>query len=291
MNNYMKNVIMKYIYIVLLLVFSVILYGENDVIVIDLVPETTVEKPSKNTPKAKTTKKSDKAVKENKHKSGEDIKLGTYAMVIADIAYIYKQPKQGSNVLGLVSYQDVVIVKEKNNNFYGILLEDGKSIGWLLSGQLKHYDVEVWAKQNPDLPDKGIRGYAKERVPQSNIILQSFNYLRTPYVFGGTSVTRGMDCSAFVRDIFKKVYGISLPRTARQQATVGIDVPKNQASMKIGDRLYFRYKNSYIDHTGIYVGNGYYIHCNSSKHGVSIDYLWDKRPSSKLVSVKRFSWT
>lgn len=280
---------MKYFYIIFLLIFSVILYGENDVIVVDLVPN--VENTSKTNTKTNTNKKNDKAVKEHKQKSSESIKLGTYAMVIADIAYIYKNPKQGAERSGLVSYQDIVIVKKQSGGFYGILLEDG-NIGWIYAGQLKHYDVEVWAKQNKtDLPETGIRGYAKEKVPQSNIVLQSFNYLRTPYVFGGTSVTHGMDCSAFVRDIFKKVYGISLPRTARQQATVGVDVPINQATMKIGDRLYFRYKNSYIDHTGIYVGNGYYIHCNAGKHGVSIDYLWDKRPSSKLVAVKRFSWT
>ncbi|MBQ0105620.1 MAG: C40 family peptidase, partial [Armatimonadetes bacterium] len=113
-------------------------------------------------------------------------------------------------------------------------------------------------------------------------------YSKTPYVYGGTSITRGMDFSAFLRDVFKKMYGRELPTTARQQATQGVDVPINQLLMKEGDRLYFKYKNSYIDHTGIYVGNGYYIHCNSYKHGVSVDYLWDKRPYSKLVSVKRF---
>ena len=147
--------------------------------------------------------------------------------------------------------------------------------------------MEVWASQKTDLPSKGISGYDKGKIPQSDIVLQSFNYMKTPYVFGGTSITNGMDCSAFVRDIFSKLYKVNLPRTARQQATVGVDVPISQATMKEGDRLYFRYKNSYIDHTGIYLGNGYYIHCNSSKHGVSIDYLWDKRPSSKLVAVKR----
>ena len=279
---------MKYLFIFLLIVFSVISYCYNDVVVVDLVPNNTKSAiQSQN----KTETSRGKAVREFSHKSGDKIKLGNYGMFISDIGYIYSQPKAGAKILGVISYQDVVIVKKQEGGFYGILLEDGESIGWIVTGQLKAYNVEVWAKSNQEtsLPEKGIRGYDKGKIPQSNIVLQSYSYMKTPYVFGGTSISKGMDCSAFVRDIFKKLYGVNLPRTARQQATVGIDVPINQNLMKEGDRLYFRYKNSYIDHTGIYIGNGYYIHCNSAKRGVSIDYLWDKTPSSKLVAVKRLS--
>ena len=279
---------MKYLYIILLLLFSVGAFCYNDVVVVDLVPKTSAPNVALQN---KMPSSRSKAVREFSHKSGDKIKLGNYGMFIADIGYIYAEPRQGARILGVISYQDVVIVKKQQGDFYGILLEDGVSIGWIVTGQLKEYNIEVWAKSKQEtmLPEKGIKGYDKGKIPQSNIVLQSYSYMNTPYVFGGTSISRGMDCSAFVRDIFKKLYGVNLPRTARQQATVGIDVPINQNLMKEGDRLYFRYKNTYIDHTGIYIGNGYYIHCNASKRGVSIDYLWDKVPSSKLVAVKRLS--
>lgn len=284
--------VMKKIYICLVFILLCMsAFCENDVVVVDLVPNRD-RSTSTNTVKQNSKKKSatsrSSAVKEYTHKSGEKIKLGNYAMFIADIGYIYSKPSQNSNILGVISYQDVVIVKKQSGDFYGIMLEDGVSVGWIYAGQLKRYDVEVWAKSvKTDLPDNGVRGYDKNKIPQSSIVLLSMNYRKTPYVYGGTSITKGMDCSAFVKDVFQKLYSINLPRTARQQATVGVDVPISQATMKEGDRLYFRYKNSYIDHTGIYLGNGYYIHCNSGKHGVSIDYLWSKRTSSKLVAVKR----
>ena len=278
---------MKYFYLIILIFITSVVFATNDVVVVDLIPNKTQS--SLSAPTKKNTISRGKAIREFAHKSGDKIKLGNYGMFISDIGYIYQYPKPGSKIVGVITYQDVVIVKKQESNYYGILLEDGVSIGWIVTGQLKTYNLEVWANQETNLPDKGLKGYNKNKVPQSKIILQSYSYLKTPYVFGGTSITKGMDCSAFVQDIFKKLYDINLPRTARQQATVGIDIPINQNLMKEGDRLYFRYKNSYIDHTGIYLGNGYYIHCNSAKHGVSIDYLWDAKPSSKLVSVKRLS--
>jgi len=311
--------VIRYFLFVILILFCVSSYASEDIVVVNLNGPQGDLGTSKNKPKEpalskqvippkKTTNSTVKTVPNRitsnptsrassyAPKVSEKIKLGNYAVVRADISRMHASPNVNSSIRGVISFGETVIVKKEKGNFYGIILEDGISIGWVEKSDLRKSDAEVWAKDTsvkpnppiPDLPTNGIKGYDINKIPQSNYLLYSFAYINTPYVYGGTSINRGMDCSAFVRDIFSKMYNYKLPRTAREQVLIGNDIPINQALMREGDRLYFRYKNSYIDHTGIYIGNGYYIHCNASKNGVSCDYLWSKVPSSKLVAVKRF---
>ncbi len=217
------------------------------------------------------------------HTDGKE-KIGDYGVITTDLAIIYKTPSLKAVSRGVVPFNEKVVIQMKKSGFTGVLLEDGTT-GWLLDSAVRQIPIEVFAKRTY-LP-AGIMGYDSGKIPFSEIITHSMAFSKTPYVFGGTSINAGMDCSAFVREIFKRM-GISLPRTAREQANVGVDVPKDPEYMLPGDRLYFRYKNSYIDHTGIYVGNGYYIHCNASRNGVSCDELFVPRTFGKLVSVKRF---
>ena len=224
------------------------------------------------------------SVSSRAHSSDGKEKIGDYGVIITDFATIRKTPSEKAVSRGVVPANETVIIQAQKAGYTGVLLEDGTT-GWILDAAVRRVPIEVFAKRTY-LPSK-IMGYDSGKIPFSEIITHSMAFSKTPYVFGGTSINAGMDCSAFVLEIFKRM-GITLPRTAREQANVGTDVPKDIEHMVVGDRLYFRYKNSYIDHTGIYVGNGYYIHCNASKHGVSCDELFVPRTFSKLVSVKRF---
>lgn len=88
----------------------------------------------------------------------------------------------------------------------------------------------------------------------------------TRYKLGGTAPERGFDCSGLVRFV-AKAFDIALPRTARQQATMGVAVPKDLAAMKPGDLLTFG-SGSIISHIGIYVGEGRFVHASTSQHKV-----------------------
>jgi len=211
-------------------------------------------------------------------------KVGSHGSVVADFAHIYKTSNKKSDTRGFVQFGTTLIIQQEKGSFYGILLEDGTT-GWVEKQYIQKTAMEVYAKR--EKVPTGIIGYNPEIIPFSEFITHSYAFSKTPYVFGGISISSGMDCSAFVREIFSRM-GVRLPRTAREQALVGVTVEKDPNQLIIGDRLYFRYKNSYVDHTGIYIGNGYYIHCNASKNGVSCDKLWDPLPSSKLVAIKRF---
>jgi cell wall-associated NlpC family hydrolase len=83
------------------------------------------------------------------------------------------------------------------------------------------------------------------------------------YVFGGTSPTRGFDCSGFTQYL-ARTFGVNLPRTAAQQARVGQEIPRDPSLLRPGDLLTFG-RGSRITHIGVYVGNGRYVHASSGR--------------------------
>ena len=85
----------------------------------------------------------------------------------------------------------------------------------------------------------------------------------TKYVRGGTSPDGGFDCSGLVRYVMA-AFKVSLPRTAKQQATSGLAVVRDTNRLRPGDLLTFgKGKRGSISHIGIYVGNGKYVHASS----------------------------
>lgn len=113
----------------------------------------------------------------------------------------------------------------------------------------------------------------------------ALQYLGTKYVWGGNSLSNGIDCSGFVKKLFGQI-GIDLPRTAAEQSLVGEPITRYQ-DLQVGDRLYFwEAKKNKIGHTGIYIGNGQFVHSSMNHHGVATDYLsagWRKI----LVAARR----
>lgn len=115
-------------------------------------------------------------------------------------------------------------------------------------------------------------------------------YVGRSYVFGGTSPTKGWDCSGFTQYVFQKHFGVSLPRTAAEQAGLGTTVSKNsRSSWKPGDLLFYK-EAGRISHVAIYLGNGQMIHALSAKYDTliqNVDFYetWDHKTS--LYCVKR----
>jgi cell wall-associated NlpC family hydrolase len=161
------------------------------------------------------------------------------------------------------------------------------SVGWISKHLVRLTDYAVVADKplytSSRYASRG--GHASRGEALGEAIVQTaLRYLGVPYVFGGTDPSTGMDCSAFVQMVFAQ-YGVRLPRTAREQAQVGTIIPLDQ--LQPGDRLYFQCKNSYVDHCGIYAGNGYFIHCSASRNGVAVDSLASDFYWRSLVVARR----
>lgn len=91
-------------------------------------------------------------------------------------------------------------------------------------------------------------------------------FLGNPYVWGGTSLTKGADCSGFVLSVFKK-YGVSLPHSSVAQSKLGTAIKVSEA--KPGDLIFYGNGKS-INHVAIYIGSGQVIHASNPKTGIRI---------------------
>jgi len=110
------------------------------------------------------------------------------------------------------------------------------------------------------------------------------SFLGAPYRFGGDSL-RGLDCSAFVRRIYQ-IFDVQLPRTAYEQAQVGVRVEKGE--LKEGDLVFFNTRRPF-GHVSIYIGNNQFIHASSTRGSrqVRIDRLDAPYYSKRFVKAVR----
>ena len=101
------------------------------------------------------------------------------------------------------------------------------------------------------------------------IVAYAKQFVGNPYVYGGTSLTSGCDCSGFTQSVFK-YFGISLPRTSKAQATVGTQISTSE--LQPGDLVFYA-SNGSIYHVAIYIGNGQIIHAMDEQNGIVISTL------------------
>ncbi|PQZ94092.1 MULTISPECIES: C40 family peptidase [Pseudomonas] len=113
----------------------------------------------------------------------------------------------------------------------------------------------------------------------SNVLSRAVNVLGTPYRWGGSSPSKGFDCSGLVKYAFNDVAAVDLPRTSNAMAA-GHGQKVDRKDLKPGDLLFFKLKSRQVNHVAIYLGNDRFIHAPRRGKSVSIDTLkkpfWDK---------------
>ena len=110
-------------------------------------------------------------------------------------------------------------------------------------------------------------------------------YLGWKYKLGGNDSLKGIDCSAFTKEVFKRTFNIDLKRRAMWQAYGGFYVRRED--LRIGDLVFFGPNLNDIDHVGIYMGNGDFINATSSK-GVMYSPLSQQYWADKYLFAKRY---
>lgn len=105
-------------------------------------------------------------------------------------------------------------------------------------------------------------------------------FLGNPYVWGGTSLTKGADCSGFVLSVYKK-FGVKLPHFTGSQAKLGTKI--KTADLLPGDLIFYS-KNGTINHVAIYIGGGQVIHASSPETGIKIS-KYNYRTPAKCVRL------
>jgi cell wall-associated NlpC family hydrolase len=124
-----------------------------------------------------------------------------------------------------------------------------------------------------------IKAASTSSSTRNKIVEYALRFQGNPYVWGGTSLTNGADCSGFTQSVFRD-NGISIPRTSRTQALGGRRISIDE--MQPGDLIFYA-KDGTINHVGIYIGNGKIIAASSPKSGIKIS-SYNYRQPYRVVS-------
>lgn len=109
---------------------------------------------------------------------------------------------------------------------------------------------------------------------RASVVSYALQFVGNRYVWGGTSLEKGIDCSGFTMRILGK-YGISLPHSSKAQPSYGTKISASEA--KPGD-LFFYGSGRSISHVAIYIGNGQIVHASNKRDGIKVSNAYYRNP-------------
>ncbi|MCX7921921.1 MAG: SH3 domain-containing protein [Clostridia bacterium] len=219
------------------------------------------------------------------------INNGQSATINADDVNLRKSPSTTSEVVHELYEGEKVSVLESSGDWMKVKTLDGKS-GWVFKGFVSVNKTQKTSRSVENVvtqtaPEKDV-DESKPSADESQIVSYAKKFLGVKYVYGGSS-PKGFDCSGFVLYVYDK-FGINLNRVAADQAKQGTRIKK--AELKPGDLVFFDTNggHNYINHVGMYIGNGKFIHASSgrSTHRVTISDLTDGFYANAYMTARRF---
>lgn len=228
--------------------------------------------------------------------TGQEHAIGRLGQMVGRTS-ILRRSQTGSAPLVTVEQGTYIAIEAEQGDWYGVLMADG-SIGWTPARSVRLMDYEVVSDGRDRLPaasDGSMPTGLDDVYPRSRtafftgdaqrLLSEAYRYLGVPYVWGGNTM-QGIDCSGFVKRVFDAC-GYPLPRLGFDQMGYGVPIPSEQ--LQPGDRIYFdrRTERVGVKHTGLYIGNGYFIHASSSRHGVAINRLTEPLWHHLFVCARR----
>lgn len=218
------------------------------------------------------------------------------ATVTTTTLYVREQPGTDSSILGMVPIEDELIVTEELDGWVKVNIEEGD--GYVstdfvnmstefvkaesIEEERARLEKEEAARQQARAAaaaaeskrsesassDSGSSGSEKTYAPPSGsasgqaVVDFAMQFVGNPYVYGGTSLTNGADCSGFVMSVYSN-FGVSLPHSSAADRNVGATV-NGIENAQPGDII------CYSGHVGIYAGNGQIVHASTSKTGIIV---------------------
>lgn len=221
--------------------------------------------------------------------------LGTrMAQVQCDGLLVREEASAEATVLGMVAMGDELLVTEEMQDWVKVDIEEG--FGWLSKEFVKVYTEYTVAESKEEeaarlKKEKSEREQARiaaaeqiistveeteENAMGIAVAEYAVQFIGNPYVWGGTSLTNGADCSGFVMSVYEE-FGISLPHSSAADRKQGYAVKGGLKNAQPGDLI------CYSGHVAIYIGDGQIVHAASAKSGIKVS----KADYRKILAIRR----
>lgn len=228
-----------------------------------------------------------------------------FATVDTTTLFVRKEPTTESSILGMVPMADELLVLEETEGWVKVDVEEGT--GWVsadyvilhsefVQAESKEEEAARLAKEAEERKRAQAAAAAKAAKSKENssssqstttysvsggsemgaaVAQYALQFVGNPYVYGGSSLTNGTDCSGFVMSVYAN-FGVSLPHSSASDRSQGYGVD-GLANAQPGDII------CYSGHVGLYIGNGQIVHASNSTTGIIVSQA-DYR---KILAIRR----
>lgn len=191
---------------------------------------------------------------EAKPSNTSEEKTQDLGIVNVPILNLRESNSTGSKILGKLYQNESVSIKETIGDWYYITTSNNRS-GYVFSTYI--------SKGNPS------NTVSKNDI-RTQVVEYAKQFLGNRYVYGGNSLTNGIDCSAFTQQVLRK-FGYTINRTSATQINNGRRISANE--LLPGDLVFYGF-SGVISHVGMYIGDGKIIHASDPKRGILISGLY-----------------
>lgn len=246
--------------------------------------------------------------------TGEDAvelakKVGTrFATVTTVTLNVRKEPSLDAPILGLVPIEEELVVQDETEGWVQVDVEEG--LGWVSKDYVTLHTefVEAESKEEEEarlakeaeerrkareaaakVQAQSAPAAAQTTAPAAVVVTNenssemgaavaeyALQFVGNPYVYGGSSLTNGTDCSGFVMSVYAN-FGVSLPHSSSSDRSQGSGVEGGLENAQPGDII------CYSGHVGLYIGDGQIVHASTKKTGIIVSRADYKR----ILAIRR----
>jgi hypothetical protein len=205
---------------------------------------------------------------------------GFSRLIVAGLLAVGSAPAMAADAGDPLDFSPPLLAPLADAGLHNPLAISGRSVMFARDVRAIFNDAPVPADAAHDLAETPKEGRIR------TMLKRALGLLGTPYRWGGTNPESGFDCSGLVGYVFRNTLGIELPRVSRDMANVG-ELIRDRTALAEGDLVFFSRRGKHVDHVGIYIGNGQFVHAPRTGKDVEVANLATGYWSGKFMQARR----